>query len=81
MMRSVPMNWVRALLICTHPSDYAPTRVREAARHLQAQGDGSEKEKQLASEALKSLQPATHPMPQRTRSSPGLRRGYPGGSR
>jgi hypothetical protein len=59
---------VRAMLICTYPSAYSRTRVREAARHLLAQADVSEEEKQRAAGALKSLQPAA--LPQRTRASP-----------
>jgi hypothetical protein len=41
---------MRALIICTHPSDYMNTRVREAAKHLQAQVDVSEEDKRLAEE-------------------------------
>lgn len=67
------MNRTRALIICTRPGDYVPTRVREAAKHLQAQVDVSEDEKQLASEALKSLQPPADPAPQGTRSTPRVK--------
>ncbi len=67
-MRSVSMNRTRALIICAHPGDYVLTRVREAAKHLLAQGNVSEEEKQLAAEALKSLQPAAAPTSQSTQS-------------
>jgi len=33
-MDFVPTNLARALIICTRPPDYAPTRLREAARYL-----------------------------------------------
>lgn len=65
-MRNVAMNRVRALLICTHPIDYAQTRVREATKHLLARVDVREEEKKLASEALKGLRSAT----EERRSSP-----------
>ena len=57
------MNRTRALIICTAPDAFAHTRVREAAKHLLAQGDVSEEEKRLAEEALKSLQPSAEPTP------------------
>lgn len=46
-MAYVPMNRVRALLICTHPKDYALMRVREAAKHLLARARSSSANKAL----------------------------------
>jgi hypothetical protein len=68
-MQNVAVNRGRALLVCTHPSDYAPTRAREAAKHLLARVDASEEPKQLASEALKGVQSGT----EETCSSPPLK--------
>jgi hypothetical protein len=60
------MNRTRALVSCTRPGDCVPTRVRQAAKHLLAQGDVSEEEKQLATKALEGLRSPT----EETRSSP-----------
>jgi len=49
------MNRARALIICTHPKDYRPSRVWEAAKHLLAYAHALEEEKQLANKALEGL--------------------------
>jgi len=54
-MAYVPMNRTRALIICTRPQDYAPSRLREAARCLLDRRDATEEEKRLASEAIEGL--------------------------
>ena len=54
-MAYVPMNRTRALIICTRPQDYAPARLREAARYLLDRRDATEEEKRLASEAIEGL--------------------------
>jgi len=51
-MGSVPINRTRALIICTRPQDYAPARLREAARYLLDRRDATEEEKRLATEAI-----------------------------
>ena len=51
-MAYVPINRTRALIICTRPQDYAPARLREAARYLLDRPDATEKEKRLATEAI-----------------------------
>jgi len=47
-MAYVPMNRTRALIICTHPQDYAPARLRESARHLLDRKDATDEERRLA---------------------------------
>ena len=54
-MAYVPMNRTRALIICTRPQDYAPARLREAARYLLDRRDTTEEEQRLATEALEGL--------------------------
>ena len=54
-MAYVPMNRTRALIICTRPQDYAPARLREAARCLLDRRDAADEEKRLASEAIEGL--------------------------
>ena len=49
------MNRARALLICTRPQDYEPTRVSEAAAYLSGRSDATEDEQRLASEAVEWL--------------------------
>jgi len=54
-MAYVPMNRTRALIICTHPQDYLPARLREAARYLLDRRDATEEERRLAGEAIDLL--------------------------
>ena len=54
-MAYVPMNRTRALIICTHPQDYLPARLREAARYLLDRRDTTEEERRLATEAIEGL--------------------------
>ena len=49
------MNRTRALIICTRPQDYAPARLREAARNLLDRRDVTEEERRLATEAIEWL--------------------------
>ena len=51
-MDSVPSNGARALIICTRPRNYAPARLRDAARYLLDRRDATEKEQRLASDAI-----------------------------
>jgi len=46
------MNRTRALIICTRPQDYAPARLRLAARYLLDGPDTTEEEQRLATEAI-----------------------------
>ena len=52
-MAYVPMNRTRALIICTRPQDYAPARLREAARYLLDRRDTTEEEQRLATEGAR----------------------------
>ena len=54
-MAYVPINRTRALIICTRPQDYAPARLREAARYLLDRRDTTEEERRLATEAIEWL--------------------------
>jgi len=54
-MAYVPMNRTRALIICTRPQDYAPARLREAARYLFDRRDATEEERRLATDAIERL--------------------------
>jgi len=54
-MAYVPMNRTRALIICTRPQDYAPARLREAARYLLDRRDATEEERRLATDAIERL--------------------------
>ena len=54
-MAYVPINRTRALIICTHPQDYAPARLRLAARYLLDRPDTTEEERRLATEAIEWL--------------------------
>jgi len=47
-----PMARTRALVIVRAPQDYAPARLREAARYLLDRRDATEEERRLASEAI-----------------------------
>jgi len=49
------MNRTRALIICMRPQDYAPARLREAARYLLDGRDTTEEERHLATEAVEWL--------------------------
>jgi len=51
-MAYVPMNRARAQIICTRPQDYAPARLRQAARYLLDKRDATEEEQRLASDAI-----------------------------
>ena len=54
-MAYVPMNRARAQIICTRPQDYAPARLRQAARYLLDKRDATEEEQRLASDAIEWL--------------------------
>ena len=54
-MAYVPINRTRALIICTRPQDYAPARLRLAARYLLDRPDTTEEERRLATEAIEWL--------------------------
>jgi len=47
-MAYVPMNRTRALIICTRPQDYAPSRLHTAARYLEVQANATAEELELA---------------------------------
>jgi len=74
-MAYVPMNRTRALIICTHPQDYLPGRLREAARYLLDRKDATDEERRLATEAIELLRakrgetpaPETEQVPEPTR--------------
>jgi len=53
LMPSVPMNRARALIICTRPQDYAPTRLREGRYLLDRCDRGGGR--RLAAEAIEWL--------------------------
>ena len=55
-MPRVPMNRVRALVICHAPQAYAPSRVQEAATYLLQSSSTTEEERRLAAEAVAWLQ-------------------------
>ena len=74
-MAYVPMNRIRALIICTHPQDYLPGRLREAARYLLDRRDATEEEKRLASEAIEWLR-AKQDEPKATAVKPKRKGGY-----
>ena len=59
-MAYAPMNRTRALIICTRPQDYAPARLRLAARHLLDRPDTTEEEQRLASDAIEWLRSKRH---------------------
>ena len=46
---------VRVLIICTRPQDYAPARLREAARYLLDRRDATDEERRLASDGIEWL--------------------------
>ena len=58
-MAYVPIKRTRALIICTRPQDYAPARLREAARYLLDRRNATE-ERRPATEAIEGLRSKGH---------------------
>jgi hypothetical protein len=79
-MGSVPINRTGALIICTRPQDYAPTRLREAARCLLDRKDATEEERRLATEALEGLR-SKRDEPQEASTQPRVSSSQPAGER
>ena len=70
--RSAPMNRARALIICTRPQDYAPTRVYAAASYLETQVNATAEELGLAKMAHLFLQQARRELPERKPAAEAL---------
>ena len=64
-MASVSMNQARALIICTRPQDYAPSRVHAAAWYLESLENATVEEQELAKQGYLFLQQAKRELPER----------------
>jgi len=64
-MPSVPMNRARALIICTRPQDYAPSRVHAAAWYLESLENATAEDLELAKQAHLFLLKAKRELPER----------------
>ena len=63
-MAYVPVNRTRALIICTRPQDYAPSRVHAAACYLEALENATAEESEFAKSAHLFLQQARRELPE-----------------
>ena len=72
-MAYVPMNRARALIICTCPQDYAPTRVYAAASYLETLANATAEELGLARMAHLFLQQARRALPERKPAAEAVR--------
>ena len=68
-MSHVPMNRAWALIICTRPQYYAPSRVHAAACYLEALENATAEELELAKRAHRFVQQARHELPERKPSA------------
>jgi len=64
-MASVPMNRARALIICTYPENFAPTKIYAAACYLEALENPTPEELGLGKMAHLFLQRARRELPER----------------
>ena len=72
-MAYVPMNRARALIICTRPQGYAPSRVYAAACYLEAPENATAEELGLAKMAHIFLQQARRELPERKPEAEAVR--------
>ena len=64
-MAYVPMNRTRALIICTRPQDYSPSKVYATACYLETLANATAEELELAKRAHLFLQQARRELPER----------------
>ena len=69
----VPMTRALALIICTRPQDYAPTRVYAAASYLETLANETAEELGLAKMAHIFLQQARRELPERKPAAEAVR--------
>jgi len=72
-MAYVPMNRARALIICTRPQDYAPTRVYAAASYLETLANATTEDLDVAKMAHLFLQQARRELPERKPAAEAVR--------
>jgi hypothetical protein len=72
-MAYVPINRARALIICTRPQDYAPSRVYAAAFYLETLANATAEELGVAKMANLFLQRARRELPEREPAAEAVR--------
>jgi len=72
-MAYAPMNRAHALIICTRPQDYAPTRVYAAASYLETLANAKAEDLGLAKMAHLFLQQARRELPERKPAAEAVR--------